>query len=990
VTRAHPLGLPGRVIRASTALAVVVGVVTGLGASQALASQPLTYVQTIGRPLHTAPEGVATTAAGDVYVAEPDVIGSTPTKDRVVKYDADGNLLTVLAGPGTALGQVDDPTSVAVAPPGAPNAGDVYVTEQGTDRVQYWDASGSYLGHWGANGSGNGQFANPQGIDVDSLGNVYVADTSNGRVQKFDSAGNWLDAWASTGAAEIAVDSTDVLWVVGSSTIKRFDTSGNLLGGPWTFTGAAGVDTDTSDNAWITNSTSIREYDPTGTLLNTYGSSGTGDGQLSGAQGIAVGSGGDFFVADAGNSRIQRFSSAGAYETQWGAYAADTGSLDTPTGLATDASGNVYVTNKASDVIQEFASNGSFIRAIGGSGNGDGQLHDPEGVSVDASGNVYIADTLNQRIEVFDNTGAYVRQWGSFGTNNGQFSSPKGIVVTAGGKVYVVDYGNSRIQEFDTSGNFLNAWGTVGGGDGQFKSPKGIAIDGSGHVWVADSANNRLQEFTAGGVFMNKFGSVGTADGKFTQPTGLAFDSDGTVWVTDTNNSRVERFDVAGTFGQYLSTLGSLGLDLGQFDHPAGIAVDPTGRLVVADTNNERLEVFVDENGPDTIITSGPGTVTNQSGASFSFYASEPGSTFECKRDAGSWNACTSPASVAGLPEGSHTFSIRATDPQSHVGDATDYTWSIDTTPPTASVTSSPTSPTKQLTSSFSFTSTELPATFQCKVDSGVFASCVSPKSATVSSQGTHTFYVKATDQAGNTSVAASSTWTVDTTPPTVAITQAPSSWSTSTNATFKFADSADTGGTDTFQCQLDSGTALPCSSPTSYSSLGAGLHTFRVKATDKAGNIGSWAQATWTVDTGTHRPDALIATGTSYIGNGIYNTTGTNQTKTLKGKTGKTLVFKVRIENDSSDEVGDPFKVLGTKAGKGYTVGYYDGTASVTTKVTAGTYSVSLDPGAYKILTVKITVGSSAAAKRAFLITVSAAHDPTKVDAVKAVAKLA
>src|SRR5262249_37319296 len=151
----------------------------------------------------------------------------------------------------------------------------------------------------------------------------------------------------------------------------------------------------------------------------------------------------------------------------------------------------------------------------------------------------------------------------------------------------------------------------------------------------------------------------------------LAFDSDGTVWVTDTNNSRVERFDVAGTFGQYLSTLGSLGLDLGQFDHPAGIAVDPTGRLVVADTNNERVEVFVDQNGPDTIITSGPGTVTSQTSAAFSFYASEPGPTFECKRDAGSWNACTSPASVSGLPEGSHTFSIRATDPQSHLGDAT-------------------------------------------------------------------------------------------------------------------------------------------------------------------------------------------------------------------------------------------------------------------------------------------------------------------------------
>lgn len=35
------------------------------------------------------------------------------------------------------------------------------------------------------NGDGNGQFSEPEGIDVDNSGHVYVADIGNNRVQVF-------------------------------------------------------------------------------------------------------------------------------------------------------------------------------------------------------------------------------------------------------------------------------------------------------------------------------------------------------------------------------------------------------------------------------------------------------------------------------------------------------------------------------------------------------------------------------------------------------------------------------------------------------------------------------------------------------------------------------------------------------------------------------------------------------------------------------------
>src|SRR5262249_13334231 len=62
---------------------------------------------------------------------------------------------------------------------------------------------------------------------------------------------------------------------------------------------------------------------------------------------------------------------------------------------------------------------------------------------------------------------------------------------------------------------------------------------------------------------------------------------------------------------------------------------------------------------PDTTIS---GTTSDPTSATFRFTSSEAGSTFECRVDAGSWVACSSPA-VLSLTPGRHTFEVRATDP---------------------------------------------------------------------------------------------------------------------------------------------------------------------------------------------------------------------------------------------------------------------------------------------------------------------------------------
>src|SRR5438132_3270602 len=91
----------------------------------------------------------------------------------------------------------------------------------------------------------------------------------------------------------------------------------------------------------------------------------------------------------------------------------------------------------------------------------------------------------------------------------------------------------------------------------------------------------------------------------------------------------------------------------------------------------------------------------------------------------------------------------------------------IDTTPPAVpAITGSPANPTKLTSATFTFTG-EAGASFQCALDAGAFAVCSSGVNYPGPlADGSHTFQVKQTDVAGNTGVAASYTWTVDTTAP--------------------------------------------------------------------------------------------------------------------------------------------------------------------------------------------------------------------------------
>jgi hypothetical protein len=151
---------------------------------------------------------------------------------------------------------------------------------------------------------------------------------------------------------------------------------------------------------------------------------------------------------------------------------------------------------------------------------------------------------------------------------------------------------------------------------------------------------------------------------------------------------------------------------------------------------------------PQTTITQGPPSTGNTPGVSFSFTSDDPAATFSCRLDAGAYQPCSSPSALPALADGTHTFSVRATD----VHGATDptpatRTFKIDTHAPRTVIKSAKVK--RSGKAKVSFAADEAGVTFECSLDGKEPKPCTSPAKFKLK-KGKHKFKVVATDAAGN------------------------------------------------------------------------------------------------------------------------------------------------------------------------------------------------------------------------------------------------
>ncbi len=172
------------------------------------------------------PRGLAVDTEGNFYVADT-------MNARVQKFSADGNFLASIGQAGPGEGQLREPNGVAIDGDGniftvdalnhrlikfdsngsfvkewagpepfffGPRAvvqgpsKELYILDQGNARVVVFDPETEKNREWGTRGSGQGEMADPTGLEVGD-DRVYVTDTGNNRIQVFDLKGKFVAAW---------------------------------------------------------------------------------------------------------------------------------------------------------------------------------------------------------------------------------------------------------------------------------------------------------------------------------------------------------------------------------------------------------------------------------------------------------------------------------------------------------------------------------------------------------------------------------------------------------------------------------------------------------------------------------------------------------------------------------------------------------------------------------------------------------------------------
>jgi hypothetical protein len=250
---------------------------------------------------------------------------------------------------------------------------------------------------------------------------------------------------------------------------------------------------------------------------------------------------------------------------------------------------------------------------------------------------------------------------------------------------------------------------------------------------------------------------------------------------------------------------------------------------------------------PTVLIDSKPASFTNSTEAKFSFHASSAATGFECRLDLGSYKDCTANAKIdypGPLAEGSHNVRIRASNANG-VGTPASYSWTVDLTAPTASISNHPLDPSPGNSASFRYLSNDGGSKFECRLSppGGSFQACdTQPQAYSGLADGEYEFEVRTIDNAGNVQLVPTVfAWTVDNslldeTPPETSILSKPPDPSASPAASFTYG-SNEAGSS--FQCKLDGGNFSGC--PTggiTYSGLAEGPHSFQVRAVDPSHNI--------------------------------------------------------------------------------------------------------------------------------------------------------
>jgi pimeloyl-ACP methyl ester carboxylesterase len=225
-----------------------------------------------------------------------------------------------------------------------------------------------------------------------------------------------------------------------------------------------GIGIDTEGRIWVTASDgTFLIYDRDGNLVETWGTPGTAEGEFTftnpdGPFGdVVFRADGGFYVADAGNVRVQEFDADRQFVRAWGSFGTEDGQFVSPSQIDIDGAGNVYVLDNSRSDVQVFDPEGTFLRvAVSGTGGAVGPF-----LAVVPEGILYNVDERTRTLNRIGPDGtpsgiATLESLLAFAT--GIALGPDGRMFVASEASATVVVGPENLVELDQDGNVLHLW----------------------------------------------------------------------------------------------------------------------------------------------------------------------------------------------------------------------------------------------------------------------------------------------------------------------------------------------------------------------------------------------------------------------------------------------------------------------------------------------------------------------------------------------------
>jgi len=339
----------------------------------------------------TPPFPTAYTQAPNDWTMSLTVTGGGLNSPTAITVDASGNiwvagyygLLSAFSPQGTPLsatgfgsGILSETYGVAVD-----NSGNLWVSNQELPGhspghgsiVKFMGASSGSMGTPVFNAATNSYWffdqtmSFPTALAPDSNGDIMIANFANSTGAVYDSSGNVVATGLGTGNSAFPVaiiaDGSHGMWLAnqGDTTVTHVDQFGNILAHPNCCSGANGIAIDTFGNAWVANyyGGNVNEISPTGTSATLV--DGGQDGGLANGYpaGLALDAAQNVWVALYRGTGFSEVVGPSGYQAPGTALSPANGygldaNLLLPFTLAPDASGNIWVSNYGKSNIVMF------------------------------------------------------------------------------------------------------------------------------------------------------------------------------------------------------------------------------------------------------------------------------------------------------------------------------------------------------------------------------------------------------------------------------------------------------------------------------------------------------------------------------------------------------------------------------------------------------------------------------------------------------------